>query len=170
MSAFLPSGFAMQKHSKIRNVPFPRTCGATGNDAQKLHAPAFTYFRGAVLMHEASCRQERPANRALLPVLSFAQSYSTLLPGLSGGQLDCSWRRTWELHPSEGLSELHRLLVSVAMQKYHCRQMGSWRDGLPKPLWDERVPLCTLCLGTSLTRGIPVQVVMARSPLRCPLS
>ena len=44
--------FAMQKHSKIRNVPFPRPCGATGNDAQKLHAPAFAHFRGAVLMHE----------------------------------------------------------------------------------------------------------------------
>ncbi len=27
--------FAMQKHSKIRNVPFPRPGGATGNDAQK---------------------------------------------------------------------------------------------------------------------------------------
>ena len=37
-----PSGwcsfFAMQKCSKIRNVPFPRPCGATGNDARKLHA------------------------------------------------------------------------------------------------------------------------------------
>jgi hypothetical protein len=34
----------MQKHSKIRNAPFPRPCGATGNDAQKLHAPAFAIF------------------------------------------------------------------------------------------------------------------------------
>jgi len=42
----------MQKHSKKRNVPFPRPCGATGNDAQKLHAPTFAHFRGAVLMHE----------------------------------------------------------------------------------------------------------------------
>jgi hypothetical protein len=42
----------MQKHSKIRNAPFPRPCGATGNDAQKLHAPAFAFFHGAVLMHE----------------------------------------------------------------------------------------------------------------------
>ena len=42
----------MQKHSKIRNVPFPRPCGATGNDAQKLHALTFAHFRGAVLMHE----------------------------------------------------------------------------------------------------------------------
>lgn len=118
-------------------------------------------------VHPAGAPQftERP-----LPFLSFAQSYSTLLPGLSGGQLDCGWRRTWELHPSEDLSELHRLLASVAMQKYHCRQMGSWRDGLPKPLWDERVSLCTLCLETSLTRSVPVQVVMARSPHRCPLS
>ena len=32
--------FIMQKHSKIRNVPFPRPCGATGNDARKLHARA----------------------------------------------------------------------------------------------------------------------------------
>ena len=38
--------------AKIRNVPFPRPCGATGNDAQKLHAPAFAHFRGAVLRHE----------------------------------------------------------------------------------------------------------------------
>ena len=143
----------MQKHSKIRNVPFPRTCGATGNDTQKLHAPAFTYFRGAVLMHEVSCRQERPANRALLPVLSFAQSYSTLLPGLSGGQLACGGRRTWESHPSEDLSELHRLLVSVAMQKYHCRQMRSWRDSLPRLLWDERVSLGTFRFGTCIDTG-----------------
>ena len=42
----------MQKHSKNRNVPFPRPCGATGNGAQKLHAPAFAHFRGAVLTHE----------------------------------------------------------------------------------------------------------------------
>jgi len=38
--------------AKIKNVPFPRPCGATGNDAQKLHAPAFAHFRGAVLRHE----------------------------------------------------------------------------------------------------------------------
>ena len=170
MSAFLPSGFAMQKHSKIRNVPFPRTCGATGNDAQKLHAPAFTYFRGAVLMHEVSCRQERPANRALLPVLSFAQSYSTLLPGLSGGQLACGGRRTWESHPSEDLSELHRWFEAVAVQKYHYRQMRSWRDGLPKPLLDERVSLGTFRFGTFIDTGRDVQVVMARSPHRFPPS
>lgn len=34
----------MQKHSKIRNVPFPRPCGATGKDARKLHALAFLHF------------------------------------------------------------------------------------------------------------------------------
>ena len=44
--------FAMQKHSKTSNVPFPRPCGATGNDAQKLHAITFVHFRGAALMHE----------------------------------------------------------------------------------------------------------------------
>ncbi len=55
-----------------------------------------------------------------LPFPSFVQSYSTPLPGLAGGQLVCGWHRTWESHPSEDLSELHRLLVSVAMQKYHC--------------------------------------------------
>lgn len=41
--------------AKIRNVPFPRPCGATGNDAQKLHAPAFAHFRGAMLRHEVFC-------------------------------------------------------------------------------------------------------------------
>ena len=42
----------MQKHSKTRNVPFPRPCGATGNDAQKLHASSFACFRGAAILHE----------------------------------------------------------------------------------------------------------------------
>ena len=106
----------------------------------------------------------------LLPFLSFAQSYSTLLPGLLGGQLDCGWRRTWELHPSEDLSELHRLLVSVAMQKYHCRQMRSWRDSLPRLLLDERVSLGTFRFGTFIDTGRAVQVVMARSPHRFPPS
>ena len=45
----------MQKHSKIRNVPFPRPCGAPGNDAQKLHAPTFSHFRGAAFLHEVLC-------------------------------------------------------------------------------------------------------------------
>ena len=49
--------FAMQKHSKIRNVPFPRPCGATGNDARKLHALAFVHVRGALLLHEALYRK-----------------------------------------------------------------------------------------------------------------
>jgi hypothetical protein len=36
----------------VTNLPFPRPCGAAGNDAQKLHAPAFAHFCGAVFMHE----------------------------------------------------------------------------------------------------------------------
>ena len=91
---------------------------------------------------------ERP-----LPFPSFVQSYSTLLPGLAGGQLVCGWRRTWELHPSEDLSELHRLLVSVAMQKYHCRQMRSWRGSLPRLLLDERVSLGTFRFGACIDTG-----------------
>ena len=52
--------------AKIRNVPFPRPCEATGNDAQKLHAPAFAHFRGAVLRHEVFCpfSAEYTANQA----------------------------------------------------------------------------------------------------------
>ena len=52
--------------AKIRNVPFPRPCGATGNDAQKLHAPSFAHFRGAVLRHEVFCplSDEYTANHA----------------------------------------------------------------------------------------------------------
>ena len=91
---------------------------------------------------------ERP-----LPFPSFVQSYSTLLPGLAGGQLVCGWHRTWESHPSEDLSELHRLLVSVAMQKYHCRQMRSWRDSLPRLLLDERVSLGTFRFGACIDTG-----------------
>ena len=51
----------MQKHSKNRNVPFPRPCGATGKDAQKLHALAFAPFRGAVLMYEVLCLHDQLA-------------------------------------------------------------------------------------------------------------
>ena len=53
--------------AKIRNVPFPRPCGATGNDAQKLHAPAFAHFRGTVLRHEVFCpfSAEHTANQAV---------------------------------------------------------------------------------------------------------
>ena len=91
---------------------------------------------------------ERPT-----PFLSFVQSYSALLPGLLGDQLVCGWHRTWESHPSEDLSELHRLLVSVAMQKYHCRQMRSWRDSLPRLLLDERVSLGTFRSGTCIDTG-----------------
>ena len=36
----------------VANLLFPRHCGAAGNDAQKLHAPAFAHFCGAVFMHE----------------------------------------------------------------------------------------------------------------------
>ena len=71
---------------------------------------------------------ERP-----LPFPSFVQSYSTLLPGLAGGQLVCGWRRTWELHP--------------------CRQMRSWRGSLPRLLLDERVSLGTFRFGTCIDTG-----------------
>ena len=52
--------------AKIKNVPFPRPCGATGNDAQKLHASAFAHFRGAMLRHEVFCpfSAEHTANQA----------------------------------------------------------------------------------------------------------
>jgi len=46
----------MQSIAKIRNVPFPRPYGATGNDAQKLHAYAFVHFRGAAFLHEVLCQ------------------------------------------------------------------------------------------------------------------
>ena len=91
---------------------------------------------------------ERP-----LPFPSFVQSYSTLLPGLAGGQLVCGWRRTWESHPSEDRSELHRCFACIAMQKYHYRQMRSWRDSLPRLLLDERVSLGTFRFGACIDTG-----------------
>ena len=51
------SGLAGGFDSKIRNVPFPRPCEATGNDARKLHALAFVHVRGALLLHEALYRK-----------------------------------------------------------------------------------------------------------------
>ena len=59
----------MQKHSKKRNVPFPRPCGATGNDAQKLHALTVAHFRGAVLMHEVLSVFGEMSERFKEPVL-----------------------------------------------------------------------------------------------------
>ena len=93
---------------------------------------------------------ERP-----LPFPSFVQSYSTLLPGLAGGQLVCGWHRTWELHPSEDLSELHRFCEGIAMQKYHYRQVRSWRDSQPRLLLDERVSLGTFRFGACIDTGSP---------------
>ena len=93
---------------------------------------------------------ERP-----LPFPSFVQSYSTLLPGLTGGQLVCGWRRTWELHPSEDRYELHRCFACIAMQKYHYRQVRSWRDSLPRLLLDERVSLGTFRFGACIDTGYP---------------
>ena len=46
------SFFLRKSIAKLRNAPFPRPCGATGNDARKLHALAFARFRSALLMHE----------------------------------------------------------------------------------------------------------------------
>ena len=83
-------------------------------------------------------------------VSAIYQSYSTLLPGLMGGQLVCGWRHTWELHPSEDRSELHRCFECIAMQKYHCRQIRSWRGSLPRLLLDERVSLGTFRSGTCI--------------------
>lgn len=38
--------------ANIRNVSSPHPCGATGNDARKLHAYAFAHFRGAAFLLE----------------------------------------------------------------------------------------------------------------------
>ena len=65
----------MQKHSKIKNVPFPRPCGATGNDAQKLHAPEFAHFRGAVLVHEVLCPLLHSRHEKALDLCSFAGAF-----------------------------------------------------------------------------------------------
>ena len=111
-------------------------------------APAFLPSGKKIMAEPLQGVLERP-----LPLPSFVQSYSTPLPGLAGGQLVCGWHRTWVTNPSEDLSELHRLLVSVAMQKYHCRQMRSWRGSLPRLLLDERVSLGTFRFGTCIDTG-----------------
>ena len=41
-----------------------------------------------------------------------------------GGGLELCWRTSRESHPSEDLSELPPLLVSVAGQEYHCVLTG----------------------------------------------
>ena len=90
----------MQKHSKIRNVPFPRPCGATGNDAPKLHALAFAHVRGVLLMHE---------------VLRSDQIPLSVRPDRTGGQnfrLDSLvFRRSAE--PAKLLVQLFRIVKQV---------------------------------------------------------
>jgi hypothetical protein len=54
---------------------------------------------------------------------------------------------------SEDLSELHRFCEGIAVQKYYCRQMRSWRDSLPRLLLDERVSLGTFRFGTCIDTG-----------------
>ena len=61
----------MQMHGKNRYVPFPRPCGATGKNAQKLHAPAFVHFCGAVLVREASCVYAAGVHRGEEPCAVF---------------------------------------------------------------------------------------------------
>ena len=111
-------------------------------------APAFLPSGKRIMAGPLQDVLERP-----LPFPSFVQSYSTPLPGLAGGQLVCGWHRTWESHPSEDLSELHRFCEGIAMQKYHNRQMRSWRNSLPRLLLDERVSLGTFQFGTCIDTG-----------------
>ena len=66
--------FAMQKHSKIRNMPVPRPCGATGHDARTLHALAFVQVRGVLLMQEVLWRMRRYIE---IPALSIAHAFSS---------------------------------------------------------------------------------------------
>ena len=66
--------FAMQKHRKIRNVPVPRPCGATGKDARTFHALAFVQVRGALFMQEALWRMRRHIE---IPAPSIAHTFSS---------------------------------------------------------------------------------------------
>ena len=66
--------FAMQKHRKIRNVPVPRPCGATGHDARTLHALSFVQVRGALFMQEALWRMRRHIE---IPAPSIAHAFSS---------------------------------------------------------------------------------------------
>ena len=59
-------------------------------------------------------------------------------------------------HPSEDLSELPPLLVSVAGQGYHCRLTGSWRNSLPELLWarwNRSAPFLPSLMQTSTCTG-----------------
>ena len=45
------------------------------------------------------------------------------------------------------------VLKCIAMQKYHYRQVRSWRDSLPRLLLDERVSLGTFRFGACIDTG-----------------
>ena len=90
--------------AKIRNVPFPRPCGATGNDAQKLHAPAFAHFRGAVLRHEVFCpfSAEHNANQAAgftTKSAALRLSKKPVIASQCAPRSKCPWGTHWRGNP-----------------------------------------------------------------------
>ena len=92
--------------------------------------PCLTPFR------KAAC----PVDKILLPYISHLHVIDLLLAlfdttsravAADGPAAGAALRVS---HPSEDLSELPPLLVSVAGQGYHCRLTGSWRNSLPELL------------------------------------
>ena len=62
------------------------------------------------------------------------------------------------LAPHMGIAPLRgslRCFACIAMQKYHYRQVRSWRDSLPRLLLDERVSLGTFRFGACIDTGYP---------------
>ena len=64
-------------------------------------------------------------------------------------------RRESEMHMESIYLQRYHVFRSGHMQKYHCRQMRSWRDSLPRLLLDERVSLGTFRFGACIDTGYP---------------
>ena len=135
--------FTMQKHSKIRKVLFPRPCGATGNDAQKLHAPAFAHFCGAVRMQEAlylrngkRCNDARMQNKTPPGCYAAASGWCFLR---SSGSILCR----------EGVRRLYRFRLAVGRP----RLGGRFRPGGGLAAGAEATDLRISAAGLDLYRG-----------------
>ena len=83
--------FSMQKHRKTRNVPFPRPCGATGNDAQKTSCTGICAFSWC----GAHAR-------------SFMLYLANSVSGQHQGQLDLVLVRVSRLAEAEAAVQAHR--------------------------------------------------------------
>lgn len=107
----------------------------------------------------------RPSLYKLNVIISLIGSIRHYFPSLGRQSEPAAGAALRESHPSEDLSELPPLLVTVAGQGYHCRLTGSWRNSLPGLFWAGWTRWAPYLAVVDAGPG-PAQVVLAHPPHR----